>query len=69
MSSVHALRVGVRVHVVKGLTAGNDGTVVKDEGVSPIGIRLWRVDLDGLRMRTIREDYLAPLPISTGEGI
>lgn len=54
-------KTGDRVLVVEGLSAGRTGTLLAFKEVAELGMLMWRVDVDGHRVRTIRQDYLRPL--------
>lgn len=51
---------GARVHITAGLSAGNKGTALAFNGISPLGFRFWLVDVDGHRVRSIKEVWLRP---------
>lgn len=56
-----SLVVGQRVKVIDGISTGAVGTILRRAETSPLGIPFWRVSLDGIRERNIRDDFPEPL--------
>lgn len=51
------VQVGDQVRVFQGLSEGETGTVIAVGPISESGVRMWGVELDGHRARSIREDF------------
>lgn len=58
---------GQRVRVVDGISKGMVGSVLRQAEPSPppLSLPFWRVALDGVRERDIREDFLEPISEGT----